>query len=59
MSDLEIAKHKHIGIYGYRPKTLLKFTRLKPSKEVSEKLEQLRALDNNIAIKMLISLLIV
>ena len=57
VSDLEIAGlYKHIGIYGYRPKTLLKFTRLKPSKrEVSEKLEQLRALDNNIAIKMLIS----
>ena len=57
VSDLGIAGlYKHIGIYGYRPKALSKFTSLEPSRrEVSEKLEQLRALDNNIAIKMLIS----
>jgi len=57
VSDLEIAGlYKHIGIYGYRPEALSKFTRLKPSKrEISQRLEQLRALDNNIPIKMLIS----
>mgnify|MGYP001243724652 CR=1 FL=1 len=57
VSDLEIAGlYRHIGIYGYRPETLYQFTRLKPSKrEIDEKLEQLRALDNNITIKMLIS----
>ena len=46
----------HIGIYAYRKKTLEKFTNLEQSEnEKKLKLEQLRALDNNIAIKLLIT----
>ena len=47
---------RHIGIYAYRKNTLAKFTNLEQSEnEKKWKLEQLRALDNNIAIKLLIS----
>ena len=47
---------RHIGIYAYRKKTLEKFTNLEQSEnEKKLKLEQLRALDNNIAIKLLIT----
>ncbi len=43
--------YHHIGIYGYRRNILEKFTSLKPSNnEISQKLEQLRALDNEISI---------
>ena len=39
----------HIGIYCYDVKTLKKFVSLNQSKnELKNKLEQLRALDNNI-----------
>lgn len=45
--------YKHIGIYAYRPDTLKQFVELPPSSlENSEKLEQLRALENGIAIKV-------
>ncbi|MCB0319168.1 MAG: 3-deoxy-manno-octulosonate cytidylyltransferase [Bdellovibrionales bacterium] len=45
---------KHIGLYSYRPKSLLKITSLKPSPlERTERLEQLRALENNMSIKVL------
>ncbi len=44
---------KHIGIYAYRRDVLLKLTRMKPSKlEEREKLEQLRALENGVRIKV-------
>ncbi|MEK7449707.1 MAG: 3-deoxy-manno-octulosonate cytidylyltransferase [Planctomycetota bacterium] len=44
---------RHIGIYGYRRKSLLKFVRLDPiEREKSEKLEQLRALENGFLIKV-------
>ena len=47
---------RHIGIYAYRKNTLAKFTNLEQSEnEKKWKLEQLRALDNSIAIKLLIS----
>ena len=47
---------RHIGIYAYRKETLEKFTNLEQSEnEKKLKLEQLRALDNNIAIKLLIT----
>ena len=47
---------RHIGIYAYRKKTLNFFTSLDQSEnEKKHSLEQLRALDNNIAIKLLIS----
>ncbi len=42
---------KHLGIYGYRRETLLRLVRLPVSAlERAEKLEQLRALENGIAI---------
>lgn len=44
---------KHIGIYGYRWEFLMKFTKMKESfLERAEKLEQLRALENGIIIKV-------
>ena len=45
--------YHHIGIYCYSTKTLDKFVNLKQSKnEIDNKLEQLRALDNNIIINV-------
>lgn len=45
--------HKHIGIYSYRKNALLKLTSLAPSRlEQIEKLEQLRALENGLKIKV-------
>lgn len=47
------AYFKHIGIYAYRKKALLRFAALPPSPlEEIEKLEQLRALENKIIIKV-------
>lgn len=47
--------YKHIGIYGFRRKTLFNFSNLGPSiNELKYSLEQLRALDNGIKIKTLI-----
>jgi 3-deoxy-manno-octulosonate cytidylyltransferase (CMP-KDO synthetase) len=44
---------KHIGIYSYRRDALIAFTRLRPSYlEKMEKLEQLRALENGMKIKV-------
>tara|TARA_B100000902_G_C27009197_1_gene763866 strand:- start:35 stop:766 length:732 start_codon:yes stop_codon:yes gene_type:complete len=45
--------YHHIGIYCYSAETLEKFVELKQSKnEIKNKLEQLRALDNNIKINV-------
>lgn len=45
--------YKHIGIYGYRKQALLNFTQMPPSLlEQSEKLEQLRLLENGVSIRM-------
>ncbi len=47
---------KHLGIYAYRRDFLLKFVQLPASElEKTEKLEQLRALENGYAIKVLIT----
>jgi len=46
----------HVGIYAYRRETLLAFAALEPTPlERSEKLEQLRALENGIGIGVVIS----
>ena len=45
--------YNHIGIYCYSTETLEKFVQLNQSKnEIENRLEQLRALDNNITIKV-------
>ena len=47
--------YKHIGIYAYRIDTLKRFTELEVSRlESIEKLEQLRALENGIPIKVVV-----
>ena len=55
--DLEIGGvYKHIGMYGFKPKTLSYFTSLNESKREKERnLEQMRALDNDIPIKAMIT----
>ena len=48
--------YRHIGIYGFRRETLFHFTNLAPSvREIDANLEQLRALDNGINIRALVS----
>jgi 3-deoxy-manno-octulosonate cytidylyltransferase (CMP-KDO synthetase) len=47
---------RHLGIYGYRRRALLEFVRLAPSPlEATEQLEQLRALENGMKIRVIIS----
>jgi 3-deoxy-manno-octulosonate cytidylyltransferase (CMP-KDO synthetase) len=47
---------RHLGIYGYRRRALLEFVRLSPSPlETTEQLEQLRALENGMKIRVIIS----
>jgi len=48
--------YKHIGIYAYRKNALMNFTKWKSTPlELSEKLEQLRYLENGIRIKMILT----
>ena len=48
--------YHHIGIYMYKVSTLEKFVNLKQTKnEISQKLEQLRAIDNNISIDVVLA----
>jgi 3-deoxy-manno-octulosonate cytidylyltransferase (CMP-KDO synthetase) len=45
---------QHIGIYGYQKDFLLAFSKMQPSRlEKTEKLEQLRALENGYKIKII------
>jgi len=45
--------YKHLGIYSYRSSTLSAFTAMPPSRlELTERLEQLRAIENGIRIKV-------
>ena len=47
---------RHIGVYGYRRQTLLTLSRLPASRyEQCEKLEQLRALENGVPIRVLVT----
>ena len=47
--------YRHIGLYGYKRDALMRFTRLETSQnESTEKLEQLRAIDNGIKISAII-----
>jgi 3-deoxy-manno-octulosonate cytidylyltransferase (CMP-KDO synthetase) len=46
--------HQHVGVYAYSPETLQRLIKLPPSEgEKRERLEQLRALENGIAIQVL------
>ena len=48
--------YHHIGIYIYKVSTLEKFVNLKQTKnEISQKLEQLRAMENNINIEVILA----
>ena len=52
----EIQTYKHLGIYGYRRKALLEFVRMSPGTlEQAEQLEQLRALENGLKIRVVVS----
>jgi 3-deoxy-manno-octulosonate cytidylyltransferase (CMP-KDO synthetase) len=44
--------YKHMGLYGYRPAWLQKMAGLKPTPlELTEKLEQLRAMENGVFLR--------
>jgi 3-deoxy-manno-octulosonate cytidylyltransferase (CMP-KDO synthetase) len=48
--------YKHIGLYVYRKESLFRFTELKPTDlEQTEKLEQLRMLENGFKIKVVVT----
>ena len=53
--DLNISKpHKHVGIYAFRKKSLIEFSKLNVGElESSEKIEALRLIENDIKIKMI------
>jgi 3-deoxy-manno-octulosonate cytidylyltransferase (CMP-KDO synthetase) len=51
-----VKTYKHLGIYGYRRKALLDLVRMSPSSlEQAEHLEQLRALENGLKIRVVVS----
>jgi 3-deoxy-manno-octulosonate cytidylyltransferase (CMP-KDO synthetase) len=55
-NNANVRYYKHIGIYGYRKNALMNFTKWKTTPlEASEKLEQLRYLENGVGIKMVLT----
>jgi 3-deoxy-manno-octulosonate cytidylyltransferase (CMP-KDO synthetase) len=51
-----VKTYKHLGIYGFRRKALLDFVRMSPGAlEQAEQLEQLRALENGLKIRVVVS----
>jgi 3-deoxy-manno-octulosonate cytidylyltransferase (CMP-KDO synthetase) len=51
-----VKTYKHLGIYGFRRKALLTFVRMSPGAlEQAEQLEQLRALENGLKIRVVVS----
>lgn len=49
----QLFMYKHVGIYGYRRGALMKLAGMRPSRlEETERLEQLRALENDFRIKV-------
>ena len=53
LDDRKSKYFRHIGIYGYRKETLMKFTELPQSEnEMKYNLDQLRAIDNGIPIRL-------
>jgi 3-deoxy-manno-octulosonate cytidylyltransferase (CMP-KDO synthetase) len=51
-----VKTYKHLGIYGFRRKALLDFVRMSPGTlEQAEQLEQLRALENGLKIRVVVS----
>jgi len=54
--DSPIRTYRHLGIYGYRRRALLDFIKMPPSSlEQAEQLEQLRALENGMKIRVIVS----
>ena len=52
-NDFQVDFFKHIGIYGFKKDFLIKYSKLPQTNlELSEKLEQLRAIENGYKIKM-------
>ncbi|MEO5563908.1 MAG: 3-deoxy-manno-octulosonate cytidylyltransferase [Chitinophagaceae bacterium] len=52
-ANVNVDYYLHIGVYGFRKETLLDFTQWPASKlELTEKLEQLRYLENGVSIRM-------
>jgi 3-deoxy-manno-octulosonate cytidylyltransferase (CMP-KDO synthetase) len=52
----DVVTYKHLGLYGYRRKALLDFVRKPPGDlEKAEHLEQLRALENGMKIRVVVS----
>jgi CMP-2-keto-3-deoxyoctulosonic acid synthetase len=52
--SVECSLFKHIGVYGFKKKSLLDFAKLPPSKlEVVEKIEAIRILENGFKLKMI------
>jgi 3-deoxy-manno-octulosonate cytidylyltransferase (CMP-KDO synthetase) len=55
-AGMPVTHYKHLGLYAYRREFLLQFVQMPQSGlEQTEKLEQLRALENGFAIKVLVT----